>query len=603
MKVILTCIFSFLIVGTTFSQYNDYIGAGHNDNIVITSSSNNGNASAQKTMDGSGFLAERYEASRFLSQATLGFDETDIDEVLSNGMESWINDQIAIPKSEILPVMNSIWDEIYAAEVAYGTNPDDLFGPTDIHFNYAWWQNLMTKDDKLRQRVALALSEIFVVSNESNIGSYGWASSYYFDRFLTDAFGNYRDILSGVSLDPNMGVYLSHLNNPKTDTTENIHPDENYAREIMQLFSIGLYKLNMDGSRQVDSNGDEIPTYDNTDIKGMAKVFTGFGAGDIEDYVDWVTEPYFNLGYWGTNKKVQMQMYDAEHEPGEKHIFDGHIVPDGQTGMEDYEMTIDLLFDHQNVPPFICRRLIQRLIKSTPSPAYIERVANVFVDNGSGERGNLEDVIKAILLDEEARDESYMDIPSTGKLREPIVRYTNLVKAIPNDSPSGRYWNNGFNYKDEMGQYPMFAPSVFNFFLPDYQPNGEVVDNDWFAPEFQIHNTKTILNYYDYMYSMNIWDYALYSWENENIIDTDVSFNTTDLESYWDQPEVLMNKLDMLFTHGTLSDRTKDFIKDAIVSVNANTYMEQYEDMTIPRARIRLALYLMMVSPDYAIRK
>ncbi len=599
MKILTICIFSLLISGTLMAQYEDYLGAGHNDNITITSSSNFANSQASKTMDGSGFLAERYKAGRFLSQATLGFDETDIDNVLDMGLEAWIDDQIAKPVSQTLPVMEDIWDQIYTAEIAYGTDPDDIFGPYDVHFNYAWWQIFMDNPDKLRQRVALALSEILVTSNQSPMGSWAWSSCYYYDRFLTNAFGNYRDILQGVSLDPNMGLYLSHLNNPKTNIDENVHPDENYAREIMQLFTIGLYKLNMDGSRQVDANGNNIPTYDNTDIKGMAKVFTGLGAGDIEDYVDWTEVPYWGLSYWATNKKVQMIMYEDEHEPGEKHIFDGNVIPAGQTGMEDINMAHDFLFNHQNIAPFISRRLIQRLIKSNPSPAYIERVANVFVDNGSGVRGDLEAVVKAILLDEEARNESYMDEFSNGKLREPILRHTVFSKAIPTDSPSGRYWNVGYSYSDNVGQFPMNAPSVFNFFLPDYQPNGAITDNNLFAPEFQIHNTKTILNYYDYFYSLNVWDEAFYNWQDDEILDADVTLNTAELELLYDQPEVLLNRFDMLFTNGTLSDRTKDFIKEAILMVNETTTSEE----DIPRDRIRLGIYLMMVSPDFAIRK
>ncbi len=248
-----------------------------------------------------------------------------------------------------------------------------------------------------------------------------------------------------------MGLYLSHLNNPKSNDEENIHPDENFAREAMQLFSIGLYELNPNGTRKLDSFGQDVPTYGQTQIKEFAKIWTGLGISKVlpNMYTD---EPYFGLGIYGSDLTQPMKMYEEEHESGEKELLGGFTVPAGQTGMEDIEDAIDNLFNHPNVGPFIGRRLIQRMVKSNPSPEYIERVTRAFNDNGQGERGDMKAVIKTILLDDEARSCEWISDKSQGMLREPMIRYTNFARGTAIEQYYGRLWNNGYQFWQETGQ-------------------------------------------------------------------------------------------------------------------------------------------------------
>ena len=435
----------------------------------------------------------------------------------------------------------------------------------------------------------MALSEILVISINSDLDGFGEALASYYDLLMVHAFGNYKDLLKDVALHVSMGYYLSHLNNPKSIPAENIHPDENFAREIMQLFTIGLYMLNQNGTRQTDGQGNFIPTYDNNDIKELAKVFTGLGPGAINENVDWTNEPYFGLGIWGTDMTVPMIMYPEWHEPGPKTLLGQYTIPGGQSGMDDICDAVDFLFNHQNVAPFISYRLIQRLIKSNPSPGYVSRIASVFNNNGSGERGDLKAVVRAILLDPEARECSWQQQPDHGKLREPILRYTHAAKALPLDSPLGRYWNNGFSFLDATKQHPLAAPTVFNFFLPDHQPNGPIANNNLFAPEFKIHDSRTSVGFINQVNQWAVWNSLWWSWE-EN--DPNVEYDLSSLVPMAEDPEVLINHLDILFTNGQLSDESRTSIRTALQGLIWGDY--QYD-------RARLGLYLILISPDYAV--
>jgi len=387
-----------------------------------------------------------------------------------------------------------------------------------------------------------------------------------------------------------MGFYLSHLNNPKTNLEENTRPDENYAREVMQLFSIGLYELNSDGTRKRDSNGNDIPTYGQNEIKEMAKIWTGLGVGDIipNMYED---EAYFGAGIYSADMTIPMQMYEDFHEPGTKTLVGGQVVAEGQSGMEDIESAVDILFNHPNVGPFIGRRLIQRLVKSNPSPGYIDRVSKVFADNGAGVRGDLAAMVKAILLDDEARDCEMTADMSSGMLREPFVRYTHFCRALNIEQYYDRFWNAGYAFYQSTGQGVFTSKSVFNFFLPDHSPNGSISDQGLVAPEFQIHNSRTSIGLVNQINQWSVYNDVMYSFETNN---PEVIVNVDELKSYARDTEVLINKLDMLFTHGALTDRTRGIIKEALEAQIYNDYRDD---------RVRLGIYLMLISPDYAIIK
>lgn len=580
--------------------YSDYIGAGHSEGITVSSSSDSNEGVAQSTIDGKGMDVNRYDASRFLAQASFGSRIEDIDALAETlDFEGWIDDQIALPPSNYLETVNTVWDTVKAMRIASGVNPDDLpvAGANHIMFNYAWWQTLIDGEDQLRQRVAWALSQIFVISNESDIRGHGIAAGAFLDLMMDNAFGNYQDLLMDVTLSPSMGYYLSHYNNPKEVPEENIHPDQNYAREIMQLFSIGLYELNIDGSRVKDSNGNDIPTYDNDDIAEMANVFTGLGAAGVSHHVTWTDTPYFGLYWGGSDKTIPMTMYDDFHETKEKNIMGGQLIlPEGQSGMEDIEQTVEFLANHDNTGPFIAIRLIQRLVKSNPSPEYITRVAEVFNNNGSGVRGDMAAVVKAILLDEEARNCLDLLDDFSPRLREPINRYAHVAKSLELDSPFGRYWNSSIAFLNDTKQIVLYSPTVFNFYAPDYHPVGVLSDNDYYAPEFFLHNTATATAYinraYSWAFSQNAF---LYSWEDD-YGDVDVKLVTSELEVFAGDPEKLMQELDLRFTHGQLSDETRNTIRTAVEGLP-----DTWEDWEWKRTR--LALYLILISPDYNIMR
>ncbi|KXK37969.1 MAG: hypothetical protein UZ09_BCD002001724 [Bacteroidetes bacterium OLB9] len=617
-KYILLILFVTCINYLIAQPNRNYFGAGASW-VKVTSSSSEQNALPENTVNGTGLNAEMMEASRFLGQATLGANSQDIKDVMEMGYEAWIEDQFERQPSLMLPKMQEIWNEIYTAD-------PEAYGPYGLHFNYAWWENNMKGNDQLRQKMAYALSQILVVSVNSELIGFGEAVSSYYDIFVRNAFGNYRDILMEVTTHPAMGYYLSHLNNYKTDTLANIRPDENYAREVMQLFTIGLYELNQDGTRKLDASGAPIPTYTNKDIKEMAKIMTGLHGGavlpcpddpypaecicwsdDNPSYCDtipntccwWPTEPDFGYDIYLIDRTVPMAMSEENHEPGPKIMHDGTVIEIPGDGMAEIEAAIDYLFNHPNTGPFVAYRLIQRFVKSNPSPAYVSRVAAAFNNNGQNVRGDMKAVIKAILLDEEAIGTNYYEDPAAGKLREPFVRYAHLCKAFPTYSDKNRYWFNGFSLSAATKQHVLESPSVFNFYLPDYQPVGEITALGLVAPEFKLHNTATSVGYINSIYDGLGWA-LMYSWEGTYPDDPDnVYLDATYLENIADDSETLINELDILLTHGQLSDETRNVMRETLNQL----YFNWDEEEEYRYWRVRLAIYLFMISPDYSCVK
>ncbi len=582
-------------------QYSDYLGAGHSNGITVTSSNEQSRAdwmetaSAANTVNGQGMDARLLETSRFLAQATFGTNLDYIKTVAEGSFEDWIDSQFDMNSPEMGPLVKTIYDQALLLFISKGGNPEDYNGPDWPHFQYAWWESNIGNEDLLRQRITLALSEILVISWDSNLGGYGVGLGDYYDVLKDNAFGNFRDLLLEITLHPMMGAYLSHYNNPKSDPERNIHPDENFAREIMQLFTIGLYELNQDGSYELDGNGDRIPTYDNDDIKEFAKIFTGLGTSEVEANEYSIT-PDFGVGIYFAKKDLPMIMYDEWHESGEKKLLNGYVVPSGQSGMKDIEDAVDHLFNHKNTGPFIALRLIQQLVKSNPSPAYISRISSVF-NNSNGVRGNMKAVIKAILLDEEARSCSWVENPTSGKLIEPMIRYFNVVRQLDLDNINNLNWNIGHRFYRATGQAPLGAQSVFNFYLPEYVPNSDFEDANLKAPEFEIHNSATSLAYINrvdywtntnYSSMFNVWGIELEK----------TPLNFEKLKYYAKDGEVLVNMLDKLFTRGQLSDETKQIIVDAIEPIQGTNSNVDYM-----HNRVKMGLYLILVSPDYAIIK
>lgn len=591
-------LFSLLLSGSLSlsAQTQVILGSDPTQDIKVTTSSSYTPvnwtlaASGDKTINNTGLEGKIMEAARFLSQSTLGADKETIERVAEMGIEAWIEEQMALPQSQMLDRLYEVYAEVIEWYLINGGDPEEVSDRAYwTIFMYTWWENHMKADDLLRQKVALALSEIFVISIESDLGDQGYGLADYYDVLLKHSFGNFEELLYDVSLHPCMGYYLSHLNNPREIPSENIHPDQNYAREIMQLFTIGLYELNPDGSRKTDNEGKWIPTYDQNDIAELSKVFTGLGVADVVEN-PWTNNPYFGLDIYIADMTQPMIMYEEWHQPGQKVMLNGYTIPGGQSGLKDIRDAIHQLFLHPNVGPFIGKHLIQRLVTSNPSPEYIERISAVFADDGNGVRGNIGAVVKAILLDPEARACS-LENETFGKLREPITRYTHFTKAVDMEQFYGRYWNVSYGFYLATNQIPMASRTVFNFFLPDYQPIGPISDNELVAPEFQIHNSRTSVEFINQVNDWAVWGYVMDDWESDN---PHVTYVLDELLPLARDPEVLVNRLDLLFTHGMLSERTRQIIKDAISPIISDNY--RYD-------RVRLALYLIMISPDFAIMR
>jgi uncharacterized protein (DUF1800 family) len=545
-----------------------------------------------------GLNSKIMEASRFLTQATLGFENYHIDEVLDVGIGGWIDVQMQLTQTKIFPKTKEIYKIRLDSMAAHGAKPERLeFRPRWKIFNYAWWDQMMRNEDLLRHRVALAFTEIFVISRKGDLQFYGDGFASYYDMLAKNTFGNYKDLLRDITLHPCMGKYLSHLNNQKTDTIKNIHPDENYAREIMQLFSIGLYELNIDGSRKLDGET-FIPTYGQEDIQEFAKIFTGLSvAGNIKNPYNH-KKIYFGKSLWTSNINIPMIMYEDMHEQGEKKLLGGKIVPSGQTGMQDIEDAIDNLFNHPNVGPFIAFRIIQRMVKSNPSPEYVARVAAVFNDNGNGVRGDMGATIKAILMDEEARTISSSDLESSNLLKEPLLRYTQFARFANKKNTDNYWWNDNENFAKKVKQDIFDSPSVFNFYLPDYSPNGDIAEARLFAPEFTIHTTITSPSYVNEVYKWTISPGELMQTsEGEWMEETSVKWDITSLKNLAVDSDTFINELDMMLTHGTLSEYTRAEIYNVLTQIVPS---EEYDYL---EQRVRIGTYLFLISPDYAIMK
>lgn len=517
--------------------------------------------------------AELIEASKFASHASFGLSYDEIDALARQGRDAWLDAQFAAPVGAHTPIVMDLISRRNAGEfTAFEVDIEYL-----IQFRrYAWWHRAVTSADVLRQRVAFALSEIFVVSdNVDTLIVYPHSLSGYYDTLLTHSFGNYRNLLRDVSLHPAMGIYLSHINNRRANPANNTFPDENYAREVMQLFSIGLFELNIDGSLQLDANNQPIPTYSNVEIREFAKIFTGLSYGG----------PGAFFGRDEPNFTAPMQMFDAAHEPGEKRLLNGVVVPAGQTGAQDIEAAIDNLFNHPNVGPFIGKQLIQRLVASNPSPAYIERVARAFNGDTTGVRGDMQAVVRAVLTDPEA-----LAAPDPsgqlGKLREPVVRNVAMLRQLGATSDDGFIFNSGYVVQFLSKQHALSAPSVFNFFLPTHSPPGEIAAAGLVAPEFQITTSSSIAGV------TNLVDWLLVVGVVTDAPDpfSPVSLELDEYRALVNDVDAFIDRLDIVFTAGTLSADSRQ----AIVGT-----LSPMDDMEL---RLLMGLYLILVSPDYAVR-
>ena len=501
------------------------------------------------------------QASAFLNRATFGATREEIDALSNSNVEDWLDLQYALPPTRLLPYLIAL----------------DVEPVRSNHRVQGWWLNAVKAPDQLRQRVAFALSEIFVVSDRNGfLNTYQALVADYYDMLALNAFGNYRDLLEQVTLHPAMGVYLSMLGNEKPDLANNIRPDENYAREIMQLFSIGLVELNIDGSEILDSEGRGIPTYDQDIIEGFAHVFTGWTFADAQSF----RRPGRNIDLLSP-----MEPWQDFHDKGEKVLLNDVIVPADQSAEEDMAMALDNLFNHPNVGPFISFRLIQRLVTSNPSPAYIQRVAEVFNDNGEGVRGDLWAVVKAIMNDDEALFGAETMPDTFGKLREPLIRMAHQFRVTGAENAEGEI---PFGTADFiLGQAPQRSPSVFNFFSPDYQQPGVISDAELVAPEFEI----TTANYLTGMNNAVL--YFIYTLDRENNQNR-IFLNLDHFIALATDHSALIEEIDLVFMAGQMSDGMHDELVD---------YLDLIQDVVNAELLVKEAMYLVLTSSEYAIQK
>lgn len=528
--------------------------------------------------------ADAAAAARFLTQATFGPTDNDIKTLTAKGYDAWLEGEFnAVSSSHQAYVDNRLAQMLL-------TNPSATLGNNQFYESY--WLYAATGRAQLRERMKLALSEIFVISlNDAAVDVRGAAS--YYDMLGANAFGNYRTLLEQVALHPMMGRYLTHLANQREDAATGRKPDENFAREVLQLMSIGVHQLNPDGTVRRDGAGNTIPTYTADDISNLAKVFTGYSW-----YHPNPTNSTFFGGSRNVDASVRPMIYYANYHSITAKTFLGVTRPAGAAnGPDDLRVALDTIFNHANVPPFMCQRLIQRLVTSNPTPAYVGRCSAVFSNNGAGVRGDLRAVVKAILMDPEARDASLAATPGYGKVREPMIRLANWMRAFGATSISGGYLINSTSANTSLGQSALTSPSVFNFYRPGYiPPNTRLGAQSLTAPEFQIVDEVTVAGYANTI---------------QTAIGTGIGSGSDVRSAYTAEvllaadANALVDRMDLMLLYGQMSPTLRARIIESVnsIAIPAPTANNAATIATARLNRAKLAVYMTMVSPEYLVQR
>jgi uncharacterized protein (DUF1800 family) len=510
------------------------------------------------------------DAVRFLEQSTFGPTEALVASVQDAGFSAFIDAQFAAPESS-LGTYAVILEP--SAVVCPTTAPSNCYRDNFTAFqpSVQFFHNTLVGTDQLRERVGFALSQIFVVSDGEVNSTYGMGD--YEQLLLTDAFSNFRQILQDVTLSPAMGRYLNMANNDKANPTAGTHPNENYARELLQLFSIGLVMLNADGSMVTDTNGQPVPTYDQSVVDGYAAVFTGWTYPTVAGATQKTHNP---ANYRGVMEAVQ-----SNHDVTLKTLLNSATLPAGQSAAQDLAGALDLLFNHPNVGPFIGKQLIQFLVTSNPSPAYVSRVSAAFADNGSGVRGDIKAVVKAVLLDPEARG-PVQSGTSYGKLREPALLAANLARALEVQS-DGEYLRNA---SSSMEQPVYEASSVFNFYAPNYPLAGTTL----VSPPSTLLDTASVLVRSNFIYAL-LFDTIAADPTIPGATGTSApltSFLTTAGDA-----GALADRFNALLMHGTMSAGMRQAVLNAVNAVSTSD----------PLDRVRAAAYVVGTSAQYQVEQ
>ncbi|WP_454675143.1 DUF1800 domain-containing protein [Achromobacter pestifer] len=498
------------------------------------------------------------QASRFLAQATFGPTPSQIDAVVRDGYAVWLDAQLAMAPSQTH--FDWLLQQKKNTEAFKGNG---INAPLESTL----WRKFISAEDQVRTRVAFALSEIFVVGVQSITASWPlFGAAGFMDLLAEHALGNYQNLLTAVTKNLSMGCMLTYRGNRKEDPKTGRHPDENYAREVMQLFSIGLLQLEPDGTVR-KTNGVPAETYTNADVQGLAKIFTGWDINGPETNVEFHRRP--------------MALNNALHSMAEKRFL-GAVIPPGTDGHLSLKRAMDVICAHPNVGPFIGTQLIQRLVTSNPSAAYIGRVSAVFDDDGGGTRGNLKAVVRAILLDPEARNPDLSD-PAWGKVREPILRFSGWARAFGATSTNGEWaMPDTTDNTIRLAQSPMRSATVFNFFRPRYAPPvTELARRHLVAPELQITDETSIAGYLNFLAI-----YADRGWE-------DLQTRYVPEVALAHDPQALVARVVLLLAGDAFSKQTADAIAQAVGTLPADR----------PRDRVRAAILLVAAAPEYLVQK
>jgi len=550
---------------TTYTQAGTYT-----INLSVTDSAGLSDSETATITVSGGPVVEtsREAAARLLAQATFGPTFDDIENVVSMGMEAWIDDQ---------------FERQGESHLAYVQRNGNNSANDSVRQD-KWWIEAVEGEDQLRQRVAFALSEILVVSDiPPTLDRAQQGIANYFDILSENAFGNFRDLLETVTLSPVMGLFLDMIQNAKADPEQNTRADENFAREVIQLFTIGLHELNPDGTKQLNNN-QPIPAYTQAEVEEYAKVFTGWNYAGTDNFSLPSTKA-------SADKISPMQADPRFHDTSVKVLLGGVIAP-GNSAEADLAIALDTMFNHPNVGPFIGKQLIQRLVTSNPSPDYVDRISSVFNNNGSGERGDLRAVIRAILLDPEAR-EGHLSNPNYGKLREPLLRMTHVLRAF--NLQRGRsainqekfIFTSGPPIYSAFGQGILKSPSVFNFFSPDYsplRPKG-LRENDLVAPEAALYSDSLVAKSTSKIATQIL----------KNLSDSQAYLNITPLEPLATSTDGLLDYMDLVMMSGQMSNELRGILFNHLENLAPSADLQ--------RARIMDAIALIAISHEYLVQK
>ena len=564
-----------------------------------------------------GVITDEVDAVRFLKQSTFGPTVDSVDDLLAKGGEAWFNEQLSLPFSSWTNLRRTSWIE--------------EFDPLDSDQNGKMWigelfsETAQNSPDQLRHRMAYILSQLFVVSQQTDVAHREIVFTDYWDTLGKNAFGNFRNLLEDVTLHTTMGHYLNMIGNQKADPENNIRPDENFAREVMQLFTIGLRELNQDGSVKVNSKGEAIETYDQETITQYAAALTGW---------------YYDTTGFETNKEDEfscsiacfpmdistkpMVAFDYIHQKTEKRLLRGHYIPPGQRAEEDVQIVIDSLFNHPNLAPFFSMHLIRQMVTSNPSSAYIGRVSAVFNNNGQGVRGDLGATIKAVLFDPEARSPEIAEIPLYGKVKEPALAITHLnrlfnIGILPELTLSvsaDQLWgtHRWMRVAGAPSQRVLDSESVFNFFRPDFAPNGEISDMGFVAPELQITTEASIVNdveMFRWLTTKELWSYDINNGRDPDQFTITYDFN--DLDEVWEL-EGYPAVVDFLNLYMTGNRMDSDY-KSHVLSFSENPEYSQVFDGEDPvwsetytdrmeRHRFLIDLiYVIVTTPEFRVQR